>query len=86
MLDILRLPMTKEILGKMTLEERGLFLLLGYASNQVLALLKLVIMRRTTHPRISPLSNGFAAGRLTFCSRHNRCDARSMVVSRKGLP
>jgi quinol-cytochrome oxidoreductase complex cytochrome b subunit len=30
MLDILRLPMTKETLAKMTPEERSLFLLLGY--------------------------------------------------------
>jgi hypothetical protein len=44
MLEILRLPMTKEILGKMTPEERSLFLLLGYASNQVNALWKLVII------------------------------------------
>jgi hypothetical protein len=36
MLDILRLPVTKE--------ERSLFLLLGYASNQVKALWKLVII------------------------------------------
>ena len=44
MLDILRLPMTKETLSKMTPEERSLFLLLGYASNQVNALWKLVII------------------------------------------
>ncbi|UFZ03053.1 hypothetical protein LQG66_27965 [Bradyrhizobium ontarionense] len=42
MLNILRLPVTKEHLLKMTKEERSLFLLLGYASNQVNALWKLV--------------------------------------------
>jgi hypothetical protein len=33
-LDILRLPMTKETLLKMTPEERSLFLLLGYESAE----------------------------------------------------
>jgi hypothetical protein len=35
MLDILQLPMPKETLTKMSAEERRLFLLLGYASNQL---------------------------------------------------
>ena len=54
MLDILRLPMTKETLAKMTPEERSLFLLLGYASNQVNALWKLVIIA-TNHTPNDPV-------------------------------
>ena len=50
MLDVLQLPMTKEILEKMTVEERGLFLLLGYGSNQVNALWKLVIIATNETP------------------------------------
>jgi hypothetical protein len=50
MLEVLRLPMTKEVLGKMTPEERSLFLLLGYASNQVNALWKLVIIATNDAP------------------------------------
>jgi hypothetical protein len=50
MLDILRLPMTKETLAKMTPEERSLFLLLGYASNQVNVLWKLVIIATNYAP------------------------------------
>jgi hypothetical protein len=34
-LDILQFSMPKETLAKMTTEERSLFLLVGYASNQV---------------------------------------------------
>jgi len=44
MLDILRIPITKANLLKMSPAERSLFLLLGYASNQVNALWKLVII------------------------------------------
>jgi hypothetical protein len=50
MLDILRLPMAKETLAKMTAEERSLFLLLGYASNQVNLLWKLVIIATNHTP------------------------------------
>jgi hypothetical protein len=50
MLDILQLPMTKEVLGNMTPEERALFLLLGYASNQVNALWKVVIVMTNDTP------------------------------------
>src|SRR6201984_1955413 len=50
MLDILRLPMTKETLSRMTPEERSLFLLLGYASNQVNVLWKLVIIATNRTP------------------------------------
>lgn len=50
MLDILQLPMTKETLAKMSLEERTLFLLLGYASNQVNVLWKLVIIATNETP------------------------------------
>ena len=44
MLDILRMDITKELLRKMTKEERCLFLALGHAANQVNALWKLVIV------------------------------------------
>jgi hypothetical protein len=54
MLDILRLPMPKETLSKMTPEERSLFLLLGYASNQVNVLWKLVIIA-TNHTPTDPV-------------------------------
>jgi len=53
MLDILRLPMPKETLAKMTPEERSLFLLLGYASNQVNVLWKLVIIATNNTPNDS---------------------------------
>lgn len=43
-LDILRMDITKELLRKMTKEERCLFLALGHAANQVNALWKLVIV------------------------------------------
>ena len=44
MLDILSMEVSKDLLRKMTKEERGLFLALGHASNQVNALWKLVIV------------------------------------------
>jgi hypothetical protein len=44
MLAVLRIPISKVDLLKMTVEERSLFLLLGHASNQVNALWKLVII------------------------------------------
>ena len=50
MLDILQLPMPKDTLAKMTPEERSLFLLLGYASNQVNLLWKLVIIATNHTP------------------------------------
>ena len=53
MLDILRLPMPKETLAKMTPQERSLFLLLGYASNQVNVLWKLVIIATNNTPHDS---------------------------------
>lgn len=53
MLDILRLPMPKDTLAKMTPEERSLFLLLGYASNQVNVLWKLVIIATNNTPNDS---------------------------------
>jgi hypothetical protein len=49
-LDILQLSMPKETLAKMTTEERSLFLLLGYASNQVNLLWKLVIIATNQTP------------------------------------
>src|ERR1700692_218187 len=50
MLHVLQLPMTKEVLQKMSVEERSLFLLLGHASNQVNALWKLVIIATNEAP------------------------------------
>jgi hypothetical protein len=50
MLHVLQLPMTKDILEKMTADERSFFLLLGYASNQVNALWKLVIIATNETP------------------------------------
>ena len=43
MIAVMRIGLTKKHLLKMTPEERGLFLLLGYASNQVNVLWKLVV-------------------------------------------
>jgi hypothetical protein len=60
-LDILQLSMPKETLAKMTTEERSLFLLLGYASNQVNLLWKQVIRHQ-----ITPLSNVFQARKHRF--------------------
>jgi hypothetical protein len=50
MLHILQLPMPKDTLAKMPPEERSLFLLLGYASNQVNVLWKLVIIATNSTP------------------------------------
>jgi hypothetical protein len=44
MLDILRVALPKEQLLKLSAGERSLFLLLGYSSNQINALWKLVIV------------------------------------------
>ena len=44
MLEILRIPISKADLLKMPAAERSLFLLLGYASNQVNTLWKLIII------------------------------------------
>ena len=44
MLKITRIALPKEQLQKLTADERSLFLLLGYASNQINALWKLVIV------------------------------------------
>jgi hypothetical protein len=54
MLDILQLSIPKETLAKMTPDERSLFLLLGYASNQVNTLWKLVIIA-TNHTPGNPI-------------------------------
>jgi hypothetical protein len=44
MLKITRIALPKEQLQKLTADERSLFLLLGYASNQINALWKLVVV------------------------------------------
>jgi hypothetical protein len=51
MLDILRIPIPKADLLKMSVDERSLFLSLGYASNQVIALWKLVSIATNTTGR-----------------------------------
>jgi hypothetical protein len=53
-LDILRIPIAKDDLLKMSAPERSLFLLLGYASNQVNALWKLIIIS-TNHTPEDPV-------------------------------
>ena len=50
MIDVMRLAVTKDDLLKMTVEERGLFLLLGYAANQITALLKLITIATNVTP------------------------------------
>jgi hypothetical protein len=67
MLRILQLPMTKEILGKMTAEERSLFLLLGYASNQVNAL------PRSTSPGLTVSYKALGPGRAYCCMWLRNC-------------
>ena len=44
MLKITRIALPKEQLQKLTASERSLFLLLGYASNQINTLWKLVVV------------------------------------------
>jgi hypothetical protein len=51
MIDVLRFPVTKELLAQMTPEERGLLLLLGYGSNQVNVLWKLIIIATNRDPQ-----------------------------------
>jgi hypothetical protein len=50
MIDVMRIGLTKEHLLKMKPEERSLFLLLGYGSNQVNVLWKLVIEMTNRNP------------------------------------
>jgi hypothetical protein len=50
MIDVMALDGAKEFLVKMTPAERGLFLLFGYASNQVNVLWKLVIVATNETP------------------------------------
>ena len=69
MLDILRLPMPKETLSKMTSEERSLFLLLGYASNQVNLMWKLVIIA-TNHTPKNPVEQRVSGAQTQILVRH----------------
>jgi hypothetical protein len=85
MLDILRLPMTKETLSKMTPEERSLFLLLGYASNQVNALWKLVIITTNSTPD-DPIERRVWRTDTDFRQADHRGNAGSVDVDRKGIP
>jgi hypothetical protein len=59
MQKITRIALPKEHLQKLTADERSLFLLLGYASNQINTLWKLVIVATTVlmSSRQPPLSN-----------------------------
>jgi len=50
MIDVMRFAVTPADLLKMTPEERGLFLLLGYATNQLTALLKLITIATNVTP------------------------------------
>jgi hypothetical protein len=50
MIDVMKMSFSKEDLLKMTKEERGLVFLLGYASNQVNVLWKLIIMATNRNP------------------------------------
>src|SRR4051794_22400485 len=50
MIDVLALDGAKDLLMKMTPAERGVFLLFGYASNQVNVLWKLVIVATNETP------------------------------------
>jgi hypothetical protein len=53
MIDVMALDGAKDLLMKMTPAERGLFLLFGYASNQVNVLWKLVIVATIETPENS---------------------------------
>ncbi len=50
MIDVMRIGLTKEHLLKMTPQERSLFLLLGYTSNQVNVLWKIIIAATNRNP------------------------------------
>jgi hypothetical protein len=50
MIDVLRIPVSKETLRTMPKTERALFLLLGYAANQINLLSKLVIFSSNKTP------------------------------------
>jgi hypothetical protein len=69
MLDILRLPMPKETLSKMAPEERSLFLLLGYASNQVNLMWKLVIIA-TNHTPENPVEQRVSGAQTQILVRY----------------
>jgi hypothetical protein len=50
MIDVLRIPVSKESLRAMPRAERGLFLLLGYAANQINLMSKLVVFSSNRTP------------------------------------
>ena len=50
MLDVVRMPMTKERLKQLTKEERTFLLLLGYTANQITVLWKLIIFSTNRTP------------------------------------
>jgi len=54
MIDVLRIPVSKEVLHAMPKAERALFLLLGYASNQINLFSKLVIFSSNKTPLEQP--------------------------------
>ena len=62
MIDVLRIAVTQDDLLKMTAEERSLFLLLGYASNQVNPLWKLIIIATNRMPT-DPVDERISAAR-----------------------
>jgi hypothetical protein len=51
MLRIVRVALPKEQLRKLTAGERSLYLLLGYASNQINTLWKLVVVATNEGPK-----------------------------------
>lgn len=50
MLDVVRIPITKERLKQLTKEERTFLLLLGYTANQITVLWKLIIFSTNQTP------------------------------------
>src|SRR5450631_4202973 len=50
MIDVVKIPIPKEQLAKLSPEERCVFLTLGYASNQVCVLWKMIIFSTNRTP------------------------------------
>src|ERR1700722_16913860 len=57
MIDVLRIPLPKDRLQSIPKDERALFLLLGYAANQINVLSKLVIFSTNKTPSDQPEGN-----------------------------
>ena len=61
MIQVYRIPVPKERLRKMPKDERVLFLLLGYAANQLSMLQKLLNFATNRTPEASLIPSFFAA-------------------------